>query len=215
MSSESVAQNIQTRKAKAIQIIKDSLITLGRGALYTCRSQTQPGIEYEGAAPGDNAALLPGFCTCPDRFRPCKHMLSARMLGDAIEQVRRRQIGQDLTYSQIVDRCQAGIESGRYSPGDVDKLHIMIAAARALIAREGRIELVVSFRTSGARHLPHAEPGELVELYIDGEKREPKTTDGKKIIDWLASHAYNLITAQWIDPAGYARRKRMIYAKGA
>lgn len=76
------------------------------------------------------------------------------------------------------------------------------------------IILVVEHRTSGGRAYPHVSgSGKLVEVIQDGCKRKPKTNDVKVAINWLMKNGYEPTWFQWIDKAGFLRRRKQTYRK--
>ena len=75
------------------------------------------------------------------------------------------------------------------------------------------VEVIVEYRTSGGRHLPHTDAGRPIEVILDGEKRTPKTDDFGVIARWLMNNDYDVVGHKWLDRAGYVRRRKSTYKK--
>jgi len=76
------------------------------------------------------------------------------------------------------------------------------------------IALIVRYRTSGGRSIPHTlGDGELVEVAIDGVQRPAKTADVGTAYTWLQAQGFQPAGFQWLDRAGYSRRRKQVYTK--
>ena len=74
--------------------------------------------------------------------------------------------------------------------------------------------LIVKFRTTGGRHLPRAlDGGKLVEVEIDGQRRPAKTTMVGTAYNWLQAQGFEPAGFEWMDRAGYIRRRKQTYRK--
>lgn len=78
-----------------------------------------------------------------------------------------------------------------------------------------KIALIVEHATSGGRVLPHAlDDGRIVEVWEDGQKRQPRETSFSQAVKWLMASAFKPISFTWISKAGPGyRRRKCIYQK--
>ena len=76
------------------------------------------------------------------------------------------------------------------------------------------IILIVKYETSGGKIFPHVNGGgELVAVVLDGYERKPKTSEVKIALDWLMGNDFEPVAFQWLDKAGYTRRRKQTYKK--
>lgn len=77
------------------------------------------------------------------------------------------------------------------------------------------IALIVEHATSGGKVLPHAlDDGRIVEVWEDGEKRQPKETSFSQAVKWLMQSAFEPISFTWTSKAGPGyRRRKCVYKR--
>lgn len=77
------------------------------------------------------------------------------------------------------------------------------------------IALIVEHATSGGKVLPHAlDDGRIVEVWEDGQKREPRQSSFSQAVRWLMQSAFEPAGFTWMSKAGPGyRRRKCIYRK--
>lgn len=78
------------------------------------------------------------------------------------------------------------------------------------------IALIVQFRTTGGATMPRAlDGGKLVEVEVAGQRRPAKTTMVGTAYHWLQEQGFEPAAFQWLDRAGYVRRRKQTYKRAS
>lgn len=172
-------------------------------------------------------------CTCRDaRSNLCKHVRSATMAQEAISAARekadehnhplaqfRDKLWQDMT-KLVPTRLRRAL-SVLIIGADLAILIDRRDAAKAAADRHDgeseheytpqKIELIIQYRTSGGRHIPVCDDGELLQIRTDGIETAAKYPDVARARRWMQTAGYQPAGHRWIDPAGRHRRRVSTY----
>lgn len=218
------------RTQRALAILLDHAITIGNWGpgSYIVHSQEDLSKTYN-VKVGTGPTTDPPRCDCRDRSNYCKHLRACLMAEAAMERARELAAKYDITIHELDARITRDLCAG--VPARLaDALTIILigaqlaqlehdsaAAEAAANARDGtpfkpqKIELVIRFRTAGARDNPTIADGELVSVVEDGQQRKPRHTNADRALAQLQAAGYAAAGHKWMDPAGLVRRRRSIY----
>lgn len=218
----------KTRKERGLKIASeyDGVIVIKSHKTYSVASQSDPHQRYTVKLDPAHGHLATGTCTCYDHKHghKCKHQYAAAAWQLALNHVPILAHERGMTLQQYEDQLLIDLCA------DMPDLHstrlaIVLHATQQLLAEEMREEarrlslpdtvtLVIRYRTSGARHNPRAfDGGELLIVERDDISMAAVTQDPNVAYTWLLENGYQATSHQWIEGAGYMRRRRSTYTK--
>lgn len=211
------------RTQRALELLLDHAITIG----------SEPGIWIVQSASNDQTyktySHAPMHCECLDRSNYCKHLRACLMAEAAIQRAHDLAAKHNITIDELDSRVTRDLCAGvparladalttiLIGAQLAQLLHSAAAAEAAADAQDGppykpqKIELIIRFRTTGARDNPTTSDGKLVAVVEDGLERTPRHTDADRALAQLYAAGYAAAGHAWMDPAGLVRRRRSIY----